>query len=139
MDLHNADLVGNRKILKLKTVETDPEYANDMALPLTTNPTSSPCQTPSPLAARSWDSLSAARRPSHLLFCHRRAYMSNVQHPFTWSLERRTLIEVVLLFSHPGSIVQSDCGIGHKISSRICKALLAFQSLSRISWLQRKI
>ena len=32
MDLHNADLVGNRKILKLNTVETDPEYANDMAL-----------------------------------------------------------------------------------------------------------
>ena len=29
--LHNADLVGNRRILKLETLVTDLEYANDMA------------------------------------------------------------------------------------------------------------
>ena len=30
--LHNADLVGNRKILRLETLVTDLEYADDMAL-----------------------------------------------------------------------------------------------------------
>ena len=48
-------------------------------------------------------------------------------------------IEVVSHFQYLGSIVQDDCGMDTEISSRICKASSAFQSLSRILWHQRKI
>ena len=48
-------------------------------------------------------------------------------------------IEVVSHFRYLGSIVQDDCGMDTEISSRICKASSAFQSLSRILWHQRKI
>ena len=42
-------------------------------------------------------------------------------------------------FQYLGSIVQSDCGMDSEINSRICKDLVAFQSLSRILWLQSKV
>ena len=48
-------------------------------------------------------------------------------------------IEVVSHFQYLGSIVQDDYGMDTEISSRICKASSAFQSLSRILWHQRKI
>ena len=48
-------------------------------------------------------------------------------------------IEVVSHFQYLCSIVQNDCGMNKEISSRICKASAAFQSLSRILWYRRKI
>ena len=48
-------------------------------------------------------------------------------------------IEVVPHFQYLHSIVQSDCGMDSEINSRICKASVAFQSLSCILWLQSKI
>ena len=47
-------------------------------------------------------------------------------------------IQVFSHFQYLGSIVQSDCGMDSEINSRICKASVAFQSLSHILWLQRK-
>ena len=48
-------------------------------------------------------------------------------------------IDVVSHFQYLGNIVQTDCGVDTEVSSRICKASNAFQSLSRILWYQRKI
>ena len=48
-------------------------------------------------------------------------------------------IEVVPHFQYLGSFVQNDCGMDIEVNSRISKASLAFRSLSRILWLQRKI
>ena len=47
-------------------------------------------------------------------------------------------IEVFSHFQYLCSIVQRDCGMDSEINSRICKTSVAFQSLSRILWLQRK-
>ena len=48
-------------------------------------------------------------------------------------------IEVVSHLQYLGCIVLNDCGMDTEISSRICKASSAFQSLYHILWHQRKI
>ena len=136
--LHDADLVGNRKILKLESLVTDLEYADDMAL-----------------LADNWsdlttmlDSLSSCCKKLGLtISCKKTKSLAvlpsespDVQSPVSIPLvPGGEPIEVVSHFQYLGSIVQNDCGMDTEISSRICKALSAFQSLSRILWYQRKI
>ena len=52
--LHYADLVGNRKTLRFKSLVTDLEYADDMALLMTIGLTSLQCCIPYQTAVRNW-------------------------------------------------------------------------------------
>ena len=136
--LHNADLVGNRKTLQLETLVTDLEYADDMAL-LADNwsdltsmlDTLNTCCTQLGLAINCKKTKSLAVLPPEGpdVHCPAPIHLVPGEEP----------IEVVSHFQYLGSIVQSDCGIDSEINSRICKASSAFQSLSRILWLQSKI
>lgn len=60
---------------------TDLEYANEMAFLAETTGLTLPYAGHSPLAARSWASLTAAIEPRLLLFGQLRAQMCKVQHP----------------------------------------------------------
>jgi hypothetical protein len=134
--LLDADLVGNRRILKLETLVTDLEYADDMAL-----------------LADNWadlttmlDSLATSCKKLGLtISCKKTKTLAvlpdqGAQSPVPLQLVPGCEpIEVVSHFQYLGSTVQSDCGIDTEVNSRICKASSTFQSLSRILWHQRKI
>ena len=136
--LHDAELVGNRKILKLESLVTDLEYADDMVL-----------------LADNWsdlttmlDSLSTCCKKLGLTISCKKTKTLAVLPPNSpdalspvpiHHIPGAEPIEVVSHFQYLGSIVQNDCGMDKEISSRICKASAAFQSLSRILWYQRKI
>ena len=136
--LHDADLVGNRRIPKLETLVTDLKYADDMAL-LANNR--------SDLTAM-LDSLSTCCKKLGLtISCMKTKSLAVLppDDPATKSpvpihlFPEGEAIEVVFHFQYSGSIVQDDCGMDTEITSRICKASSNFQSLSRILWHQRKI
>ena len=136
--LHDAELVGNRKILRLKSLVTDLEYADDMVF-----------------LADDWsdlttmlDSLSTCCKKLGLAISCKKTKSLAVLPPNSPDalspvpihlIPGAEPIEVVSHFQYLGSIVQNDCGMDKEISSRICKASTAFQSLSRILWYQRKI
>ena len=133
--LHNANLVGNRKTLQLETLVTNLEYADDMAL-----------------LADSWSDLTSMLDTVDTC-CRQLGRCKKIKSLAVLPPEGPDVhcpapihlvpgeepIEVVSHFQYLGSIVQSDCGMDSEINSRICKASLAFQSLSRILWLQSKI
>ena len=136
--LHDADLVGNRKILKCESLVSDQEYADDMAL-----------------LADNWsdptimlESLSnCCQKLGLTISCKKTKYLAvlplehpQIQIPLPIHLvPRDEPIDMVSHFQYLGSFVQNDCGVNVEINSRICKASSAFQSLSRILWYQRKI
>ena len=140
--LHNADLVGDQKTLKLKTLVTDLEYGDDMAL-LADNwsdftsmlDTLTTCCKQLGLTINCKKTMSLAVAPPEV-------QMSNVQHASTWSQERSSS-RWYPTFSTWAALApncqQSDCGMDSEINSRICKAAIASQSLSHILWLQSKI
>ena len=136
--LLDADLVGNRRILKLETLVTDLEYADNMAL-----------------LANNWsdltvmlDSLSTCCKKLDLtISCKKTKSLAVLppddpasRNPVPLHLfPEGELIEVVWHFQYLGSIVQDNCGMDTEISSRICKASSSFQSLLHIVWHQHKI
>ena len=136
--LHDAALVGNRKSLKLESLVSDLEYADDMAL-----------------LADNWsdltsmlDSLSnCCRRLGLTISCKKTKSFAvippeslDVQSPEPIHLvPGDEPIQVVSNFQYLGSIVQNDCRLDAEVNSRICKASSAFRSLSQILWYQRKI
>ncbi|MDA8001968.1 MAG: reverse transcriptase domain-containing protein [Alphaproteobacteria bacterium] len=136
--LHDADLVGNRKMLKFESLVSDLEYADDMAL-----------------LADSWSDLTimleslsnCCQKLGLTISCKKTKSLAvlppeqpQIQSPLPIHLlPGDEPIDVVSHFQYLGSFVQNDCGMDVEINSRICKASSAFQSLSRILWYQRKI
>ena len=136
--LHDAVLVGNRRILRFESLVTDLEYADDMAL-----------------LADNWsdltamlDSLSTCSKKLGLtISCKKTKSVAvlpyegpQIQSPVSIHLvPGDEPIKVVSHFQYLGSIVQNDRGMDTEINSRICKATSAFQSLFRTLWYQRKI
>ena len=136
--LHDADLVGNRKMLKFESLVSDLEYADDMAL-----------------LADSWSDLTimleslsnCCQKLGLTISCKKTKSLAvlppeqpQIQSPLPIHLlPGDEPIDVVSHFPYLGSYVQNDCGMDVEINSRICKASSAFQSLSRILWYQRKI
>ena len=131
--LLDADLVGNRQSLKLETLVTDLEYADDMAL-----------------LADNWvdlttmlDSLATTcKKLSLTISCKKIKTLavptnSGAQSPASIQLVPGSKpIEVVAHFQYLGSTVQNDCGMDAEVSSWISKVSSAFHSLSRILWCQ---
>jgi hypothetical protein len=119
--LHGANLVGNRKILKLETLVTNLEYADIMALlPDLTSmlETLSTCFKKLVLSISCEKIKSLAVLPSE---------SPDAQSPALIHLvPGEEPIEVVPHFQYLGSIVQNHCGVDTEISSRICKASSAF-------------
>ena len=136
--LHDAELVGNRKILKLDTLITDLEYADDMAL-----------------LADNWsdlttmlESLAACCKKLGLTISCKKTKTLAVLPPDSPAdltptpihlFPREEPIEVVSSFQYLGSTIQQDCSLDCEVNSRICKASTTFRSLSRVLWLQRKV
>ena len=134
--LIDADLMGNRRSLKLETLVTDLEYADDMALlednwvDLTTM----------------LDSLATTCKKLGLtISCKKTKTLAVLTNPGAQSPAPVQLvpgsepIEVVSHFQYLDSTVQNDCGMDAEVSSWICKTSSAFHSLSCILWCQRKI
>ena len=134
--LLDADLVGNRWNLKLETLVTGLEYADNMAL-----------------LADNWTDLTTmlnslvtiCKKLGLTISCKKTKTLAVLTNPGAQSpapvqlVPRREPIEVVSHFQYLGSTVQNDCGMDAEVSSRICKASSAFHSLSCILWYQRKI
>ena len=134
--LLDADLVGNRRSLKLETLVTDLEYADNMAL-----------------LVDNWadlttmlDSLATTCKKLGLtISCKKTKTLAVLTNPGAQSPAPVQLvpgsepIEVVSHFQYLDSTVQNDCGMDAEVSSRICKDSSAFHSLSRILWCQWKI
>ena len=47
--------------------------------------------------------------------------------------------EEVELYQYLGSILRNDCSIDEEIDTRICKASIAFRSIGRLIWYQKKL
>ena len=127
--LLDADLVGNRRSLKLETLVTDLEYADDMAL-LTDNWAD---------LTTMLDSLTTTCKKLGLTISCKKTDSCSAHKPGAQSPAPVQLvpgsepIEVVSHFQYLGSTVQNDCGMDAEVSSQICKASSALHSLSRIS------
>ena len=133
--LLDADL-GNKVSLKLETLVTDLEYAENMAT-----------------LADNWadlttilDSLTTTCKKLGLtISCKKTKTLAVLTNPGAQSPAPVQLvpgsehIEVVSHIQYLGSTVQNDCGMDTEVISRICKASSEFHSLSRILWCQRKI
>ena len=137
--LHDADLVGNRKILKFESLVSDLEYAEDMAL-LTDNW--------SDLIIMLESLFHCCQKLGFTISCKKTKSLAVLLPEHPQSLQSPLLIhlvpgdepiDVVSHFQYLGSFVQDDCGMDVEINSRICKASSAFQSLSGILWYQLKI
>ena len=136
--LLDADVVGNRTVLKLETLVTNLGYADDMAL-----------------LANNWsdltamlDSLSTCCKMLGLTISCKKTKSLAVLPPEDPAAQSPApihlvpggeAIEVVFHFQYLCGIVQDDCGMATEISSRICKASSAFQSLYCILWHQHEI
>ena len=131
----DADLMGSRRSLKLETLVTDLEYADDMAL-----------------LADNWadltimlDSLATCKKLGLTISCKKAETLAVLTNPGAQTPAPIQLvpgsepIKVVSHFQYLSSTVQNDCGMDAEVSSWICKASSAFHSLSRILWCQRKI
>ena len=127
---------GNRRKLQLKTLVTDLEYADYMAL-----------------IADSWEdlkfmlkSLDVRCRDMGLTISSKKtktlAVLPDNSHPKPEPISLRlddVPVEVVSNFQYLGSIVQDNCDSSVEVDSRISKASQAFRQLSRILWYQWKI
>ena len=123
--LLDADLAENRRIPKLETFVTDLEYADNMAL-----------------LANNWSDLTAmldylstcCKKLGLTISCKKSKSLAvqppddpATKGPVPIHLFPGEPIKVVSHFQYLGSAVQDNCGMGTEISSRICKALFAFQ------------
>ena len=134
--LLDSHLVGNRCNLKLETLVTDLEYADDMAI-----------------LAENWadlttmlDSLVTTYKELKLTISFKKAMtlaalinsgaqsIASVQ-----AVPRGEPIEMASHFYYLSSVVHNDCRMDAEVSSQICKASSAFHSLSHILRCLRKI
>lgn len=116
--LHDADLIGNRRDLKLETLVTDLEYADDMAL-----------------LPDNWSDLTSTL-DSLFSCCKKLGFIKKTKtlallpaddtdalSPVSISLvPGGDPVEVVPHFQYLDSFVQSDWGLDVEINSTICKA-----------------
>ena len=120
--LHDAELVGDRKILKLDTLITDLEYADDMAL-LADNLSD---------LTTMLESLAACCKKLGLTISCKKTKTLAVLPPDSPAdltptpihlLPGEEPIEVVTSFQYLGSTIKQDCSLDCEVNSRICKAL----------------
>ena len=129
--LLDGELVGNRKALRLETLITDLEYADDMALLANTwSDKTSMLESLSSCCKRLGLNISCKKTKSLAVQPQGRPDITPPQ-PIHL-VPGGEPVEVVSSFQYLGSIVQDDCGMEAEIDSRICKASAAFQSLSHI-------